>query len=479
MKVYCFNRPYWLLPIFLLGLFTVYSSCEKFVEATPPKTELVKSTVFESDALARSAMLGVYSAMITNGYSAGGVDGISICAAMSADEMVSTNSNSEFNVNDILPSNNALASFWSQPYNHIYRANDIIEGLSASKGVTLETKKQLLGEALFIRAFTYFYLVNLFGDVPLVLTTDYRINALISRTPKDKVYEQIVLDLKEAESLLSSDYSFSKGERTIPNKWTAKALMARVYLFLKKYEDAELVATEVIENTTLYDTVAVDLVFLKNSKEAIWQLSRDNGNSRDAITFKFTGAPVNGSLRKSVVSLFDATDLRLKRWIGSTINGGVEYFYPDKYKSTLLSPITEYATVFRIGELYLIRAECRIHNQKIADGIADLNVIRIRASPSPPNNLSLIPGDLTKAEAISVLEEERFRELFSEWGHRWLDLKRWPSSMFPGDFSLSRADDVLPVLKPGWTKEDKLYPIPKVQLDNSPGMANQQNPGYF
>jgi hypothetical protein len=66
-----------------------------------------------------------------------------------------------------------VAAFWKDGYNYIYRANAILEGIANSTGMTADGKKLVEGEAKFIRGFCYFYLVNLFGDVPLVLSTDY------------------------------------------------------------------------------------------------------------------------------------------------------------------------------------------------------------------------------------------------------------------------------------------------------------------
>ncbi len=95
-----------------------------------------------------------------------------------------------------------------------------------------------MGEARFFRAFCYFYLVNLFGDVPLATTTDSTINARLPRIPSDEVYQQIITDLKEAESLLSTEYLDANlksygglPERVRPTKWAASAMLARVYLY--------------------------------------------------------------------------------------------------------------------------------------------------------------------------------------------------------------------------------------------------------
>src|SRR5262249_38135103 len=118
------------------------------------------------------------------------------------------------------------------------------------------------------------YLVNMYGDVPLVLSTAYAKNDTISRMSVDGVYKQIISDLQDADSLLLDDYSISGGKRIRANKGAAIALLARAYLYQRKWAQAETVATSVIENS-LYKLVPdLNGVFLVNSQEAIlqWQI---------------------------------------------------------------------------------------------------------------------------------------------------------------------------------------------------------------
>ena len=98
-------------------------------------------------------------------------------------------------------------------------------------------KKQLEGEAKFIRAWLHFHLVNYWGDVPYITTTDHRVNALQKRLPSADVYQRIILDLTEAQTLLSQSLA-GNTERIRPDKWTATALLARVYLFFVSSEAA-------------------------------------------------------------------------------------------------------------------------------------------------------------------------------------------------------------------------------------------------
>ncbi len=101
----------------------------------------------------------------------------------------------------------------------------LYEGVEKSKTLSVAVKEQLLGEAKFLRAFFYFYLVNLYGDVPLIISTDYVVNAKSSRTDLLQVYDQIVRDLIDAQRNLSVSYVSS--ERVRPNQSVATALLAR------------------------------------------------------------------------------------------------------------------------------------------------------------------------------------------------------------------------------------------------------------
>lgn len=118
--------------------------------------------------------------------------------------------------------------YWSSYYQGIYRANSLIETIdNVKEWPTAGKREQLLGEAYFLRAFYYFDLVQMFGEVPLITS---RIVENSPKSPADKIYAQVTSDLLTAISLLpSTPYaSMEKGRAT---KWAAESLLARVYLF--------------------------------------------------------------------------------------------------------------------------------------------------------------------------------------------------------------------------------------------------------
>ncbi len=445
-------------------------SCENFVEGDPPKTELVSSTVFEDDRTATAVMTGIYSRMMTSfGFASGSLNSITVLSALSADETEnyspSSTASYSFYSHTLLPGDVTVGNyFWNEPYQYIYTVNIILEQLREVTGVTASVKKQLEGEARFIRGFCYFYLVNFFGDVPLHLTSDYRKNSERPRSPIIEVYEQIITDLKIAQELLTNDYSFSEGQRTRPNTWTATALLARVYLYIKDWENAEIEASRVIDNTAMFQLLNnIDKVFLKNSKEAIWQLMpvRPRFNTMEAFQFILVRTPpTTQAISEELINAFESGDLRKSEWIDSIMDGNSTWYYPYKYKirQGKEDNLVEYSMVFRLAEQYLIRSEARAQQGNINEALEDLNIIRSRAGLE---NIEV----LKQTKLLDAILQERQVELFTEWGHRWLDLKR-----------TGRADAVLERIKPLWKSTAVFYPIPLNEILRNPHIT--QNMGY-
>jgi hypothetical protein len=444
------------------------SSCKKFVAVDPPKTQLISNTIFTSDATATAAVAGMYSNMI--GSSTAFMTGRTmINGGLSSDELQNFSNvveQTQIYGNAIIPSNGYMTSLWTETYLHIYRANAIIDGLNNSTGVSTALKKQLEGEAKFIRAYVHFYLVNCFGDVPYIATTDYRANSVVSRTPAADVYQKIIADLLDAQNSLADNYSYSNNERVRPNKWAATAMLARAYLYKHDWANAETQATAVINNSSLFSLVSnLNNVFLKNSTEAIWQLypyPTSGFNTVEGLAMIATASlpPSSGaSLTNNLLTAFEANDNRKTSWVGSQTIAGITYNYPNKFKIRTGTPVTEYYMILRLAEQYLIRAEARAQQNNLAGAVADLNVIRSRAGLPP------LSASLTQAQTIAAVKQERRIELFCEWGHRWFDLKR------TGD-----ADAVLGPIKTGWSSTDALYPIPQAQILIDPNLV--QNPGY-
>lgn len=476
-------------------------SCTKLVTVPPPKNSISTEQLFDSDIQADGALAGIYSFMINDentnrtmnaALNVWGAGLVCLLGSMSGDDYYNADLTLSLDMYEHSTNNLRLQgrgysnNLWTTAYKSIYGANSIVEGVGASTSLQLSAtaRKELAAEAKFVRALAYFYLVNFYGDVPLVLTVNFHETIAMKRTPSEEVYQQIIKDLNEAWLNLSADYSKGNGERVRPNKWAAAALLARAYLYTKDYNNAFRMANEVIRQQPLFE-LEMDLnkTFQANSREAIWQLKQTSQNTRlgNATPYGmqvFTSATHVAKFRLTdqLLNTFESNDKRKSAWIAQTNNsvGGVGIppeisWFPAKYKVgsrnfTATSP-KEYFMVLRLAEMYLVRAEAQAHG---AGGgreaaIDDLNAIRHRAG------LGALPEALDAAAVLAAIEKERQLELFGEWAHRWFDLKR-----------TGRAAAVLsqiPMKSPWRGDAQLLYPIPEGEVRENSNLT--QNEGYF
>lgn len=449
------------IPLYIIALSIVSMSCKKFLEVDPPKNKTAAETAFSDEKIATSTVLGIYTNM--NGFNGQFASSLltTLTSIMADDYYYSLTSYDAFKQNALLPSTDYLDRLWSQPYVYIYHANSVIEGVAASP-LTPQVKAQLTGEAKFVRAFCYFYLVNIFNKVPLIKDTDVFKNNLLGQSTKQETYDFITQDLVDAVANLSDTYQGA--ERVRPNKKAAQALLARVYLYAQKWDLAEATASAVIADTRYKIPADLNSVFLKTSEEAIWQLQTVNTSTAGVNTWEgfsiVPTTPTGSSLYRiydPTVAKFETTDKRKSDWMKTYVASGTTYYYPAKYKVRTSTPVTEYNTVLRLAEQYLIRAEARANQNnpaKLVQAVEDLNVLRGRA------NVTLISTALPKADVLLAVENERHLELLGEWGHRWFDLVR-----------TNRAVPVLSVTKAnGFNAADVLIPIHENILNTNPNL---------
>jgi hypothetical protein len=502
INYYRFYRD-WLSGMFF---FIFATSCSKLVTVDAPDNSITQENVYSDDLTASAVLTGIYFQLAYATGDSYGLPSISKFAGLSADEFAlwtgaDVVSAAYFTNSLAAPATGSSISagheFWVSCYPLIYTCNSAIEGISASKSLSPSVKRQLLGEAKFMRSFLYFYLFNLYGDLPLATSTDLEINRLLPRSDKNSVYKLLIDDLKETQDLLSINYLTATlvpytgiPERVRPTKWAATALLARVYLYNKEYANAESTASLVLNNTSQYGLVPLANVFLKNNLEAIWQLQPGSAgwNTEDARTYNLAAVPAGLSSSKPVylssylLSAFETGDARKVNWVASYSSGNTVYYYPNKYKQatqnasiTSAAQMTEYRTVLRLAEQYLIRSEARALQNKIEESVADLNVLRARARMAPtaniPNPLPDIPTSISQSQLLNLILQERQVELFTEWGHRWFDLKR------TGNIDIV-MNTVTPQKGGSWQTTDQLYPIPFTEIKLNPSLAGHQNPGY-
>lgn len=475
-KSYTMNNCYQPL-ILLILLSALAAGCQKMVEVNSSGNQLSAQQVFEEDESATRVLTTVYASLFTEGASPYIT---AVLTGLQGDELTNPGIQHarDYYANAIDPVSNLYCSvYWDRAYHYIYRLNDLLRGCAAASGLSPAVKKQLMAEALFTRAYLYFYLVNLYGDIPLALTTDYLENKSLPAQPAAKIYEQILKDLSTAQQDLHTDYIGKDNqpgttERVRPNKAAADALLARVYLYMDKWAAAEQAASLLINNAATYRLVAPEQTFLKGSAETIWALrpsfpNYTGVNTVDGSQFILDNSPISDGkpyLRQELVDHFEEGDLRKAHWIGKyvdTTHGHADvYHYPYKYKVKADAELKECTVVLRLAEQYLIRAEARARQGKYTAALEDVNEIRKRAGVKPYTSQDIT---LNEAGLLPVIMQERQKEFFAEAGHRWLDLKRTDSC----DAVMER---VAKIKKTTWGPAMQYWPIPAEEIVRNPSL---------
>lgn len=491
MKILKIKKPYHLtkmsFPIILISF--LLSGCEKYLNVPLPVDRIAGDGAYVSDASTSSVLSGVFSKIYTSGLIDGGTS-IGFQMAEYTDELDVFNNQTSNSTNVAIYSDllqNKTINYWSNIYNIINTCNAAIEGIPKSSTLSAN-KNQFLGEAYFSRAWLYFNLVNLYGDVPLALSTDYNKNNVLARTAKAQVYQQIIEDLKLSQSLLPAVYqdalSVATTVRARPDRAAATALLARVYLYIGDWSNAETQATAVISNPD-YQLAPLAQAFLAGSKETVWAVApkapgfvndysiynagipstipAGTNNSSQLLNFGPTA-----SLSKSLINNFESNDNRKSIWVRAVTDAATKlvYYFPNKYQSGVNG--TEFTVIMRLAEQYLIRAEARAMLNNISGAQADLNAVRTRAGL--PNTLASTSTDL-----ISAVMTERRLELFTELGHRFYDLKRIGiiDAVMTQAVTQKTNFGTTPIV---WSSVKQILPIPTGDILIDPNLT--QNPGY-
>ncbi|ERJ58804.1 RagB/SusD family nutrient uptake outer membrane protein [Sphingobacterium paucimobilis] len=470
----------------------LFGGCSKWLVIDEPRDAIAQVKMFATEKQAENALMGLYNYLIhgTSGNNisssifSGGLT--TLAGARSSYEIVQSDlGSSGMPVLWQLNKENA-DQMWTSAYRAIFLANATIEGILKSESTELRdsVKRQFIAEAKFWRAFSHLSLLQFFGDVPLVLTTDFNQTRTYRRTPQDQVYNQILIDLQEAERNLPRVFAAGSGQRVRVNAWASLALQARAYLYRKDYPNALLKANQVIQASELFNLEDLSNVFKANNSEAILQLLPTN-NYSDLLNATPEGIvllpnPINTGgayyrLSDNLLASFQPDDQRKNIWVGHTdrtasqLPSPTPVYYPFKYKQgrhngALGAPSPEYYMVLRLAEMYLIRAEAALIDPSgdIAAARTDLNRIRDRAG------LDDLPLTLDRQGLIASLWQERQVEFFVEWGHYWIDICR-----------SGRAKALLaqyPVNSPWLGDWQLLYPIPEEEIRNNKNLI--QNEGY-
>ncbi|OBW43558.1 SusD family protein [Chryseobacterium sp. MOF25P] len=448
--------------IAVLCVLTILMSCEKMLEVELPENQMLSETVFQDAQTANSVLSGLYAGLWEASPIAGDQSGRIL--SLYTDDLTyyavnATNGLPEISNNTLIDTNQFVSSIWSAAYQKIYVSNSIIEGLDSSSSIAAAEKNRMTGEALTIRSLLFFYLQQIYGDIPYPVTTNYQINQSIAKTNSEEVLQRIESDLKEAVELLPDQYR--SAERIFINKKTAQLMLAKVQMQRSKYAEAETTLKAVIQSPLYQFQNDITKVFLKSGTHIIWQLKPKNSGDpvREATLYYFANvAPSSMSLSPSLVSSFQTGDLRKQYWMAPVTVAGTTWYRAEKYKARSANT-TENSIVFRLEEAYLLLAESLAKQNKTAEALPYINPIRQRAVQP------LLTSSVSQNILLDEILKENRKEFFTEMGHRFIDLKR------------AGQLNILQTTKPNWKDFHKVWPLPQKELLMNSNM-NPQNTGY-
>ena len=367
----------------------------------------------------------------------------------------------EFGNKEITSANGAAGALWGSIYRTIYISNFILENLPDIVGISQQVRDNLLATAHYMRGYAYFIGTYTYGDIPLVTNTSLDENSNIPRTDKDEVLEQALNDLNEAEELipvLDTNPAFV-------SLWSIYATLARFHLYEENWQEAIDYATAVIDSEEFllsqeFSDVVLDDFPTGSILEVGYTLNDDPGTSTYGLNNLFEARREVIPSNQAVLAL--TSDESGDRWITMFFNpeelGGIDngwtvakYGTADEDNNNII--------IFRIAEMYLIRAEANVQLNNLQEAEEDINLLRERSNAPTVDFVN-------RTQALLLIEDERLYELAYE-GHRWYDLVR-----------TGRVDEVMNAFSANWRAAFEKWPIPIGEIQNNPALQGEQNEGY-
>lgn len=460
--------------LYILGLVVIgVSSCGKLEES--PQSFISPENFYKTRNDAIAAVSAAYAPVRNNGFV---TRNYAILGEVTTDNMFPLpNNNDRVQLDNFVhtPTNGILRETWQNFYQGISYSNFVIDYVPKID-MDEALKNRLVGEAKFLRAFYYYHLVRLFGDLPLMTTALASLDKLTypKRDAQDLVYTQIIDDLKAAEAILPPSYTGADQGRA--TKGAAQSFLASVYLTQKKYQLAMDKAAEVMLPALgygLWDSY-IDVYDIKNEfgKEAIFDaqfVSGPAGQGGNLIAFfaqenNAVGGRGFGSFQptQELYNSFNANDLRRNIFF---TKGTDNKFYCNKWidaDSKTENQSDNNYPLMRYAEVVLTYAEAYNEiNVPVDNNPAYTAVNSIRRRSGLPGFAGLTQAQLRD----SILNERRLELCFE--GQRWFDLVR-------------TGKLVTTMLAKGSVNVKDyhaLFPVPQFEIDLNPNLK-PQNTGY-
>ncbi|HEY9047990.1 MAG TPA: RagB/SusD family nutrient uptake outer membrane protein [Ohtaekwangia sp.] len=456
---------YIVFPILLI----VVSACDLL---TPePVDKLTDNLVLNEPSDVPQVEIGLYSAFRTI------IPATVIAGDFTADMLLHNGTFSQYRElgnKQITATNASVATLWGAIYNTIYIANFILEKLPNVPGVSTVQRNKTMGAAHFLRGYAYFTALYTFGRVPLALTTNIQTNLDIPRSSTEDILQQVIDDYTAALDELPS----TPTNASYAGEFAVRAAFARLYLFLGNWVQAEQYATQVIESgkyelekdfATIVNTDLTDESIL----EVSYTIADDPGTDGNiGLNNLFVGRREIIPSNQAVLALAssEAGDrFQTIKFDVSKLKGTDNGWSVAKYGTA--DADNNDVVVFRLAEMYLIRAEARAQQGNVSGSTSsartDINILRTRADFEDNNNsVPLIPESVTQSQMLKLIEQERIYELAYE-GHRWYDLVR-----------TNRVTQVMEAFTTNWRDAYTLWPIPLREIQTNKALVGDQNPGY-
>ncbi|MDR7130893.1 hypothetical protein J2X69_003252 [Algoriphagus sp. 4150] len=471
-------------------------SCEDYLEKVP-LAELTSENFFQDELQATHAVNAIYAHLRSFNVHVFSYIGITDIASDDADKgSVPGDSGFLQDINDFTfdANNTAVNGIWSGYFQGVFRANQVIVNVPEID-MDEELKSRLIGEARFLRAYFYFFLVRTYGDLPLI---DRPLNAdeyTQSRVSKELIYEFIEEDLTFAAANLPEKSEYPNSELGRATAGAAKSFLAKVHLFQNEYQEAFDLAQEVISSGEYGLYADYEAIFQRegeHSSESIFEVSTvaleaGGGSSQFSEVQGIRGNPNNGwgfnSPSDDLMAAYEENDPRMSATIindGDTLpTGQVVQADPNMGENARFSrkawvpevPPSGFGNsganirLFRYADLLLIAAEAANEIGNQTQALTYVNMVRERARQGDD---SVLP-DITATDQATLrtaIWHERRVELAMEQ-HRYFDLVRQ-----------SQAQEVFAALGINWIPgKHEVYPIPQAEVDISGGLI-AQNPGY-
>lgn len=453
----------YIIPIIICGLIVSATSCKKFLDLKPLDS-YTENTLYVDEKGLQGGLVSCYAALQTDSLYG---NNLLTLGEIRGDNVADNDPGSGAGVRNQIEvfsetsANNVLSGAWQGHYKTIYRTNIILDRAPAIS-MADATKNQIIGQAKFIRALTYFNLTRLWGAVPLVLTVQKTEEARANtRATSAAIYQQIIADLTDAAAKLPA--TWADAQRGKATSYAASALLAKVYLYQKKYDlvasTLQPIVTAIYAGTVL-SVVPQTTTFpsgLKTSKDIIFAVLYLNGGVGESVNQD--NRYRNNNNTNSITlpqAIFEVGDNR-KALLAPTGTGA----RPGKFNSPV-SNSTEVSgdfPVLRCADVLLMYAEAL---NEVAYGNTEafkaLNAVRTNAGIPAKTAATLV----TQADFRTAVYLERRLELALETD-RWFDIVRTNqmATVFPG----------IPAFR-------AIYPVPQAEIDNVNNKAGWQNTGY-